>query len=269
MTEKKKRERQILSVLQSLSRHALGFAPHADERICLLHEGVPLLTLPEHLLVSLRKKNYVCERGQELHITPAGRTYLARILPSRLKISAQGQVTENRKLKGRNGTTEAVSVHINESPLAWLRLRKGKGGASLLNETQFSAGEKLRADFTRAQLTPRITSRWDESYVRQSGQPAPHDFTDNTLAARACVEAALKAVGSDLSGILLDVCCFLKGLKIVETERKWPQRTAKVVLKLALDRLARHYGLTQEAVGKGRSKIRHWGAEGYRPEILY
>ena len=48
----------------------------------------------------------------------------------------------------------------------------------------------------------------------------------------------------------------------------WPLRSAKVVLQLALQSLARHYGLASgPAAGHGRPQIRHWGADGYRPAL--
>ncbi|MES2907444.1 MAG: DUF6456 domain-containing protein [Pseudomonadota bacterium] len=177
---------------------------------------------------------------------------------------------EARTLKNADGVTQDVLLHVNESPLTWLRTHKDKDGAFMISDAQFVAGEKLRADFTRAQLMPRTTSSWDMSRAGcQRGLPISTDFSDGTLAAKQRVNEALQAVGPELSGILQDVCCFLKGLSLVEAERRWPARTAKIVLALALDRLAAHYGFATEAVGKNAGKIRNWGADDYRPQIQY
>ncbi|MFS8035786.1 DUF6456 domain-containing protein [Xanthobacter sp. AM11] len=148
------------------------------------------------------------------------------------------------------------AVNLAESPLAWLARRAGKDGRALVDPTQFAAGERLRADFTRAQLTPRVTSRWSE--VSSGG--SPDTFSDMVLAAKLRVSRALTAVGPELSGVLLDVCCFLKGLETVEREHGWPARTAKVVLCLALDRLAAHYGLARATTGPDRGRLRSWQA---------
>ena len=80
---------------------------------------------------------------------------------------------------------------------------------------------------------------------------------------------ALMAVGPEVAGVLVDVCCELKGLEDAEKENGWPQRAGKVVLQIALTRLARHYGLIAAETGDQRAqrKLRHWGSADYRPTL--
>jgi hypothetical protein len=162
-----------------------------------------------------------------------------------------------------------------ESPLAWLRRRKDKDGNPMISAAEFEAGERLRADFTFGQLMPSVTARWSpvgagDGRPRSAGNSAA-DLTDNALAARERVHRALDAVGPELSGILVDVCWFLRGLEDAEKAQGWPLRSAKVVLQLSLQRLARHYGLMPKRADNGGSRSnrpRHWGADGYKPANL-
>ena len=155
-----------------------------------------------------------------------------------------------------------VTVDEAESPLAWLSHRRGRDGRPLIASHQLQAGERLRADFTRAHLMPRTTSNWS-SPVADGRRGAGHAgfFTESMIAARQHVHQALDAAGPEFAGLLLDVCCFLKGLEDVEHERAWPHRSAKIVLQLALDRLARHYGYAAEAHGPARAPVRTWLAD--------
>jgi hypothetical protein len=89
---------------------------------------------------------------------------------------------------------------------------------------------------------------------------------DEVIAAKARVERALGAVGPELSGVLIDICCELKGLEAAEKAQGWPARAGKVVLQIALSRLARHYGLIADAQQRRRG-LRHWGADDYRPTL--
>ncbi len=171
-------------------------------------------------------------------------------------------------LAQRQITTEfgsaSVTVDEAESPLAWLARRHGRDGRALIEPQQLQAGERLRADFTCANLMPRTTSNWANplSSGRRGAGEGAAAATDAAIAARQRVHQALDAVGPEFAGLLLDVCCFLKGLADVERERTWPLRSAKVVLQLALDRLARHYGYAAEAYGRHHAALRTWLAQG-------
>ncbi|MBJ6132034.1 hypothetical protein JAU75_04245 [Ochrobactrum sp. Q0168] len=161
---------------------------------------------------------------------------------------------------------ETVEINLAESPLAMLYRRKGPDGNAFISEDEFRAGERLRADFTRGSLMPSITSRWDISVGGggRGGAGSMAELTDIALASRMRVERALEAVGPELNGVLVDVCCFLKGLERVERERQWPVRSGKVVLKTALAMLHRHYNPPRES-DRRRGVVLHWGADGYRP----
>ncbi|HWV51209.1 DUF6456 domain-containing protein [Pseudorhodoplanes sp.] len=147
-----------------------------------------------------------------------------------------------------------------ESPLVWLARRKGADGRALIEPHQLLTGERLRADFTIAQMMPRTTSNWHAAVAGRHRDQSSGHLTDRVVAARQRLRHALDAVGPEFSGLLIDICCFLKKLDTVERERQWPARSAKVVLQLALERLARHYGLAAEVSGKAAA-IRGWSAD--------
>lgn len=198
------------------------------------------------------------------------RSHKATRLPHPPRATVDKFRSQHLALAERQIETELGRAHVTindaESPLAWLARRRGRNGRSLIAPHQLQAGERLRADFTVASLTPRTTSNWTSAVAsgRRAGTAdRPAAFTDTMIAARQRVRRALDASGPEFAGLLLDICCFLKGLEDIERERRWPARSAKVVLQLALDRLARHYGYAAELHGPPRAAIRTWLAEDF------
>lgn len=145
-------------------------------------------------------------------------------------------------------------VDAAESPLAWLARRRGKSGAAYLDAADFEAGERLRRDLDLARMLPKVTQSWSTP----SGGGKPGEATETAVAAGQRARRALAAVGGEMSGLLIDVCGFLKGLETVEAERGWPKRSGKIVLRIALERLAAHYGLSNEARGRERAATQAW-----------
>ena len=170
------------------------------------------------------------------------------------------------------GVRRPVVVNEGESPLGWLKSRKDRNGRPLISIEQHDAGERLRADYWFAHMSPRVTSNWaapaSSSRARRGAPSDAASLRDEVLAAKERVMRALMAVGPELSGILVDICCELKGLEEAEKENGWPQRAGKVVLQIALTRLARHYGfIGGDAKKPPKRGVRHWGTADYRPTL--
>ncbi|MEP0323502.1 DUF6456 domain-containing protein [Bauldia litoralis] len=204
--------------------------------------------------------------GSVLTLTESGRAFLRRRLCEGGGFAEQHRTLESAVVDDGMGGRQPVTRNADESPLTRLRRTTGRNGKPLIDDAEFAAGERLRADYTRAQLMPRVTADWSSAIPggRRGGGMA--DLADAAIGARRRVEQALAAVGPEFAGVLVDFCCFLKGIEEIEKERCWPVRSAKLVLRLALASLARHYGLTVSARGS-RSGIRHWGSDDYRPVV--
>ena len=131
----------------------------------------------------------------------------------------------------------SVTVNAVESPLGWLLARR------LVTKRQYDAGERLRTDWERAQFQPRVTMAWTAAPVASSrGGAAPEpDLGGAQIDARRRFEAAVASAGSGLSDILWRVVCAGEGMRDAETALGWPARAGKLVLTLALDRIADFY----------------------------
>jgi hypothetical protein len=149
-----------------------------------------------------------------------------------------------------------------ESPLTWLRSRRGKDGKPLISELQYLAGERLRMDFERAMLARRTTLNWDLAGAGARGGNVSAELSDGAIAARQRYHAALDSVGPELASMLAQVCCLSAGIEQAERVLDLPQRSGRAVLGLALTALARHYGL---AVAQRRTGITGWAIDDLRP----
>ena len=155
----------------------------------------------------------------------------------------KGRLLIERSVDGETRTSKqkrparSVTVNLAESPLGWLFSR------GLISTVQFDAGERLRGDWERAQLAPRVTMGGDSAPIARSrggSSPAP-DPSTSQLDARCRFEAALVEAGPGMADILWRIVCSGEGMRDAETALGWPARAGRLVLTLALDRVARFY----------------------------
>ncbi len=148
------------------------------------------------------------------------------------ELTSEGPTQRRPRRGGRS-----VTVNLAESPLTWLHAR------GHLSDRQFDAGERLRADWERAQLAPSTTMRWDPVRIKGAGGDTGLMPSERQLAARARFDSAVARAGAGLSDILWRVVCAGEGLPAAEKALSWPARSGKLVLGLALDRVADFYRL--------------------------
>ena len=153
---------------------------------------------------------------------------MARILVER-ELTSEGPTHRKPRRGGRS-----VTINVAESPLTWLHAR------GHISDKEFDAGERLRTDWERAQLSPSITMRWDPVRVC-GGRDADLDPTERQIAAKARFDGAIARAGSGLADILWRVICAGDAIADAEKALGWPTRSGKVVLKIALDRVADFY----------------------------
>jgi len=158
-----------------------------------------------------------------------GDTFMRRILAEK-ELTQEGLVRGS----GAKGKRRSVTVNLAESPLSWLHAR------GHIDERLFVAGKRLRDDYERAQLGANVTMRWDPVRVKTTGEQGL-TATERQIAAKDRFDGALREAGSGLQDILWRVVCAGEGLPDAEKQLGWPARSGKLVLKLALDRVADFY----------------------------
>ncbi|PZO63769.1 MAG: helix-turn-helix domain containing protein [Paracoccus denitrificans] len=164
----------------------------------------------------------------------------------------QHRVWEKRTIEDpEDQERKTVRFNLGESPLLLIARRRDANGQPFLEPLLVAAGERLREDFELAQLGPRVAQNWDGFLTAgtSSGWNNP-GFGSGSDGARNRVAGALRELGPGMGDLVLRVCCFLEGIEMTERRLGWPARSAKIVLRLALMRLDRHYNESYGAGGR-------------------
>jgi hypothetical protein len=163
---------------------------------------------------------------------------------------------------GPDGTT----LNLAESPLARLAFAAAGESDAFLSRHQVEAGERVRRLAERARLQPRVTMSYSAAHVAAKGAGHAAEIGDLVADAKRQLAEIHAVLPRDCAGVVMDVCGLLKGLQLVEAERGWPRRSAKLVLRIGLDRLAEVWGIGAVAVGRESGRAKKWMG-GERPPL--
>ncbi|SLN13210.1 DUF6456 domain-containing protein [Roseisalinus antarcticus] len=182
-------------------------------------------------------------------VTATGRTALRELVASvenaAARRGASGMAEAQADFHGRPDASgqRGPRFAIAESPLAGLARRRDRDGKAFLRKELVAAGERLREDFELAQMGPQMTQDWSRFVTAgaftsfRDGGGGPLAVTD----AKDRVAAALADLGPGLGDVVLRCCCYLDGMEETEQRMGWSARSGKIVLRIALERLRRHY----------------------------
>lgn len=184
-------------------------------------------------------------RQPGLKVRDGGGWRLARVpLPQAAPRAGRPSLIEGRRrIVDPDGRSVTRTANLGESPIAWLARRRDARGEAWLTLVEIAAAEKLRDDFVAAGTVGRLTMAWDAGPKARGGRGPGVDPAERARAAKDRIARALADVGPGLREILEHVCFAGTALEAAERSLGLPRRSGKAMLKLALGRLAAHYGL--------------------------
>ena len=265
LTDEARIEREALRILRRLNEPGtiLAIAPEMPRAVVLKDTpdgtSARIAVVEREVAQVFALKEWIaCRRAGKVAtygITQTGRAALRRMLAAQADhaglaeapspFAAQHREMAERTLQSADAPDERVRVNIAESPAAMLSRRKGADGKPFLSADLLAAAERLREDFEIAQMGPRVAQNWDRFLTGGArGGFGGHGPADGPRDARERVAAALRDLGPGLGDVALRCCCFLEGLEATERRMGWSARSGKIVLRIALIRLKRHYDET-------------------------
>lgn len=146
-----------------------------------------------------------------------------------------------------------------------MRRSETGGRSGFLEPHHLEAARRVTRLFERAHLAQRTTMRYTPLPAAARNTGTHGEITDMAAEARKALNELYEILPADCAAVVIDVCCYDKGLQAIETERGWPRRSAKLVLRIGLDHLASQFGLLAAAMGPRAEAMRGWMDEGAKP----
>ena len=215
------------------------------------HEAMRTAVVDRDIAQALALKGWIscsdtATRVTRYTISAAGRTALQKLM-ARVENTASGFRDNVTKFDAKGtwdtGAFESNMVgqvsrqYMTESPLVGLARRRDRNGQMFLMREFVAVGERLREDFELAKMGSALPKDIAAFMKQPPNEAAPR----NAASAHERVQSALRDLGPGLADVAYHCCCLLEGLEVTEKAMGWSARSGKIVLRIALQRLKRHY----------------------------
>lgn len=263
-------ERESRIILQIMAKRIHFIKKLPLDQVALYQKtatgSVFIKKLPVKLIQFMHKNKWLNKTDNLYHFTDEGRDWVSKFIyfldmnmPTELPDGSENSTEKqamNINHQRPDGLAERSQMALLQSdsdygPLLKLYNRQRNMAQKYLTIEHLQAGQKLFTEFTKANLQPKVTMDWD----KLNSVPQPH-YTGNALgagqmgfseaiyAARKRLYESLAYVGHEYAAILVEICLFGNGLEATERAMNWPARSGKLLLTMALDRLADYYGIS-------------------------
>ncbi len=257
MSKQSKIDRKKISFIRSLLRAKSAYRD--EEKIWRFSHNNRSVNLPNCEIEQMVSDGIIDLVGEKIAPNSLSKNWLKRKLSNH-----QEQFSEqHRKIIHKQG---GIKYNLNENIIVRLSIAKN-GQEPFLLPHHIEAAKRFSFLFEKSHLRQSITIRYNEGAVAGSKRSLnfSNDISDMAIDAREKIEKILAYLPKDCAKVILDVCGFEKGLQKIEKEHGWPSRSAKLVLRIALEQMANYFGIGQMAVGNCGGKSSNWLDEGARP----
>ena len=192
---------------------------------------------------------------QNGHLKKVGKGYAFTYIAERALIEERWSLTNDGKLREGEDKEIYIPVGVKRSVrrrnahhiLRRLSKERGPNNMRFLSVAEVQAGELFQRDYNRFYGGDKITQSVDKIRVDQSGQNGTELEMMRRLDSGRAYQAAIDVLGPSLDQAALVICGERKSLDQLEREQSWSRGSGRVILKLALQRLALQYGTTPGA----------------------
>lgn len=261
---KKELERESRIILQIMLKQLHYIKKLPFNEVALYREKpnqkIFVKKLPIAIIEFMVKNGWLSYQGENYKPTIIGKKWLENFLYF-IEINMDKKMTNEKQNTPKSIANRAnvAMLEIDISPIVKLYNRQRNIAYKYLKERHLYAGQRLFKNFLNANLQPNITMDWNKlNSVKQNHYMGKKEsgFSENNYIARTKLYDSLKHVGEEFSAILVEICIFGNGLEATEKTMNWPARSGKLLLTLALDKLADFYGMDQDE--KEVNKYLYW-----------